>query len=119
MSKHDDDVLKMRDGLLRWVEDDAHLREDSTLTYTRARATWGLSTAARGLGRVLDDACALLTVSHGPIVARGVVAYVVNARTGQPGDGWDESSSLADKVTPEAARSEAREALRERRSELV
>jgi hypothetical protein len=105
---------RLADGLLQWVTDDALLGDDRTMTYGEARTRFGIPGSDIGMGRVLDDAHDLIKAELGERVALGVVAYVVNARTGVPGGGWDEHLHGGRKEAG-VARRDARAALHERR----
>ena len=116
MNAVQEDADKLRDGLLEWVYQDALLDEDSKLTYAEARQKWGLRTIPTGMGRVLTLVTDQLAERYGPAIARGVAAYVVRAETKAPGDGWRTCVTGVPPVSAEAARSQARAALRELRS---
>src|SRR6185312_6502992 len=77
------------DPLVAWVKDDAFVRADSPMTCSEAMARFGFDTTARQVGRMLDGVEQILRARGWPAeAAAGVTAYVVNAGSRTPGQGW-------------------------------
>ena len=82
-------ALMLVDPLLEYVKTDAFSRGDRPLTYAGALARFDVDTTVRRLGRVLDGVERILVTREWPeVAAAGITAYVVNAGSGSPGDGW-------------------------------
>jgi hypothetical protein len=96
--------------LMTHIKTDAFSGDDRPLSYTAAIDKFALATTSRRLGRVLDAVEHLLRDEQWPpSAAAGIAAYIVNAKSGQPGEGWFEIW----KMDPRDAREAAREHLRE------
>jgi hypothetical protein len=92
------------------IKQDVFTDRDRPISYKDAVGKYGLDVHVRRVGRVLDAVEMILSERGWPSEPRGgVAAYVVNASTGEPGDGWSDIW----KVSPRDARSSARAYVRE------
>lgn len=102
-------ALELIDPLLLYIKTDAFSRGDRPLTYAAALERFGVDAPVRRMGRVLDGVERILvTRDWPPVAAAGVTAYVVNAGSRKPGDGWTEIWNMP----PEDARAQARAYMR-------
>lgn len=97
-------------ALYDYIKQDAFSDVDRPISYKDAVTKFDLDVHVRRVGRVLDAVEMILSHRGWPADARGgVAAYVVNASTGQPGEGWLDIW----KVSPYDARQAARAYVRE------
>lgn len=96
--------------MVQHVKTDAFTSRDTPLTYAKAIQRFGFESTTRRVGRVMDAVEHILLEQGWPApAAEGVTAYLVNATSGEPGDGWVE----ARRVKPKNARQAARDYVRE------
>ena len=92
------------------IKQDVFSDRERLITYKDAVTKFDLGVSVRRVGRVLDAVEQILSDRGWPSEARGgVAAYVVNASTGLPGEGWSDIW----KVSPRDARRAARAYVRE------
>ena len=103
-------AIAWREPLLTHIKTDAFTRGDSKITYAAAIDRFHLDSTVRRVGRVLS-AMEFMLVADGwpPETAAGVTAYVVNAGSGEPGDGWVDQWPMKPAVARAAARARVRE----------
>ena len=93
-----------------YIKTDAFADSDSPISYKDALERFSLDVSVRRVGRVLDSVEWILRSRGWPQDAcGGVAAYVVNAGTGEPGDGWKALWKIHPRDAREAARAYVRE----------
>jgi hypothetical protein len=97
-------------AFLEFIKTDAFAYTDKPISYKDAIDRFGLDVSVRRAGRVLDAVEWILRGRGWPQDAcGGVAAYVVNAGSGEPGDGWKALWKVHPRDAREAARSYVRE----------
>jgi hypothetical protein len=97
-------------SLFDYIKQDAFADLDRPISYKDAIIKFGLDVHVRRVGRVLDAVEMILGARGSPPPARGgVAAYIVNAATGEPGDGWTEIWQVSARDARESARAYVRD----------
>ena len=92
------------------MKTDAFTSRDSPLTYAKAIQRFQLDSTVRRVGRILDAVEHILVEQGWPEpAAEGIAAYLVNASSGEPGDGWADIRKVKPKIARQAARDYVRE----------
>jgi hypothetical protein len=96
--------------LIQHVKTDAVTNRDSPLTSAKALQRFQLDSPVRRVGRILDAVEHILVEQGWPKpAAEGIAAYLVNASSGEPGEGWADNRNVKPKIARQAARDYVRE----------